>query len=153
VQIRTPECIARKKINRGCRQGSIPILWNTYLDNLLGLLDKEESITDFAAYADDLCILISENSRRALQIKANAAVRTIYNWCQRYKMTMSPTNNGNSIWKNIKKKANNKAGDNHPSSKRTHKVSRRHFGSEINFSKHIIGESKGTTQQDPDTSK
>jgi hypothetical protein len=60
VQIRTPECIARKKINHGCPQGSIlgPILWNTYLDNLLSLLDKEESITDFAAYADDLCILI-----------------------------------------------------------------------------------------------
>jgi hypothetical protein len=49
------------------------------------------SITDFAAYADDLCILISENSRRELEIKANIAVKTIYNWCQRYKMTMSPT--------------------------------------------------------------
>jgi hypothetical protein len=34
VQIRTPECIARKKINRGCPQGSIlgPILWYTYLE-------------------------------------------------------------------------------------------------------------------------
>jgi hypothetical protein len=52
-------------------------LWNTYLDNLLSLLDKEESITDFAAYADDLCILISGNSRRELEIKANTAVKTI----------------------------------------------------------------------------
>jgi hypothetical protein len=95
VQIRTPECIAKKKINRGCpcmEQGSIlrPILWNTYLDNLLGLLDNEKSITDFAAYADDLCILISGNSRR-LEIKANTAVRTIHDWCQRYKMTISLT--------------------------------------------------------------
>jgi len=65
VKIRTPECIARKKINRGYPQHSIlgPILWNTYLDNLLSLLDKEESITSFAAYADDLCILISGNSK------------------------------------------------------------------------------------------
>ncbi|KAH0947461.1 hypothetical protein HN011_006440 [Eciton burchellii] len=80
VQIRTPECIARKKINCGCSQGSIlgPILWYTYLDNLLSL-DKEESITDFAAYADDVCILISGNSRRELEIKANTAVKTIYN--------------------------------------------------------------------------
>ncbi|KAH0944837.1 hypothetical protein HN011_010505 [Eciton burchellii] len=56
VQIRIPECIIRKKINRGCPQGSIlgSILWNTYLDNLLDLLDKEESITDFSTYADDL---------------------------------------------------------------------------------------------------
>jgi len=82
-----------KKINRGCPQDSILglILWNTYLDNLLGLLDNEESITDFAAYADDLCILISKNSRRELEIKANTAIRTIHNWYQRYKMTMSPT--------------------------------------------------------------
>jgi len=73
--------------------GSIlgPILWNTHLDNLLSFLDKEESITDFAAYADDLCILIGGNSRRELETKANIAVRIIYNWCQRYKMTMSPT--------------------------------------------------------------
>jgi hypothetical protein len=61
-------------------EGSIlaPIWWNTYLDNLLGLLDNEESITDFAVYADDLCILISGNSRRELKIKANRAVRTIH---------------------------------------------------------------------------
>jgi len=73
VLIRTPECIARKRINRGCPQGSIlgPILWNTYLDNLLGFLDKEESITDFAAYTNDLCILIGGNSRRELETKAN----------------------------------------------------------------------------------
>jgi len=64
-----------KEKDQPCPQGSIlgPILWNTYLDNLLSLLDKEESITDFA---------------RELEIKANTA---IYNWCQRYKMTMSPT--------------------------------------------------------------
>jgi len=81
VLIRIPECIARKRINRGCLQGSILglILWNTHLDNLLGLLDKEESITDFAAYADDLCILIGGNSRREIETKANIAVRTIYN--------------------------------------------------------------------------
>jgi len=71
----------KKKINRGCPQSSIlgPMLWNTYLDNLLGLLDDEESIADFAAYADDLSILISGNSCRELEIKANTTVRTIHN--------------------------------------------------------------------------
>jgi len=64
ILIRTSECIARKRIKRGCSQGSILglILWNTYLDNLLSLFDKEEDITDFAA--DDPCILIGGNSRR-----------------------------------------------------------------------------------------
>ncbi|KAH0944745.1 hypothetical protein HN011_001913, partial [Eciton burchellii] len=99
------------------REGSIlgPILWNMYLDNLLSLLDNEESITDFAAYADDLCILISENSRRKLEIKANSSknnprlVRKIQDDDVAYQAT------GNSIWKDTKKKTNNKAGDNHPS--------------------------------------
>jgi hypothetical protein len=38
-----------------------------------------------------LCILISGNSRRELEIKANTAVGVIHNWCERYKMTMSLT--------------------------------------------------------------
>jgi len=37
-----------------------------------------EKKADFAAYADDLCILIDGNSRRKLEIEANIA-RTIYN--------------------------------------------------------------------------
>jgi len=46
------------------------ILWNMCLNNLLVFLDKEENITDLAAYADDLCILIGGNSRRELETKA-----------------------------------------------------------------------------------
>jgi len=44
---------------------------------LLGLLDKEENIIDFATYTDDLCILRDGNSHRELEIKANIAVKTI----------------------------------------------------------------------------
>jgi len=44
---------------------------------LLGLLDKEENIIDFATYTDDLCILIDGNSYRELEIKPNIAVKTI----------------------------------------------------------------------------
>ncbi|KAH0951292.1 hypothetical protein HN011_001662, partial [Eciton burchellii] len=74
ILIRTPKCIARRKINRRCPQYSILglILWNTYLHDLLGLLDREESIIDFAAYVDDLYILVS-GSHRELEIKANTA--------------------------------------------------------------------------------
>ncbi|KAH0948426.1 hypothetical protein HN011_003626, partial [Eciton burchellii] len=66
ILISRAEYIIRKKINVGRPQGSIlgPILWNIYLDNLLGLFDREESVTDLAAHADDLCILISDNSRK-----------------------------------------------------------------------------------------
>jgi len=99
------------------------LLWNIYLDNLLGLLDREKSIIDFAAYTDDLCILIGGNSRKELEIKAYMVIRTIHNWCQRYKMTMSLTKT-QVMWKNTKKKVNNKAGNNHPPSKRRHKISK-----------------------------
>jgi len=132
VQIRTQECIARKKINRGCPQGSIlgPISWSTYLDHLLGLIDKEESIRDFAAYADNLGILISGNSCRELEIKANTAVRTIHNWCERYKMTMSPTKIMAILCgKTLTRKPIIKL-HNHPSSKRRRNVTRHHVGSD-----------------------
>jgi hypothetical protein len=140
VQIRIPECIARKKINRGCSQGSIlgPILWNTYLENLLGLLDNEQSITDFAAYADDLCILISGNSRKELKIKANTTVRTIHNWCQRYKMTMSPTKTLAIVFgKTLKRKPIIKLGTNTLPVKEDTKYLGIILDQKLNFSKHL----------------
>ncbi|KAH0944928.1 hypothetical protein HN011_002227, partial [Eciton burchellii] len=115
-----------------------PILWNTYLDNLLSFLDKEESITDFAAYVDDLCILISGNSRRELEIKANTAVKIIYNWCQRYKMTMSPTETMTIVFgKTLKRKPIIKLG----TTTLPVKEDTRYLGvildQKLNFSKHI----------------
>jgi ornithine carbamoyltransferase len=43
----------------------------TYLDDLLSLLGREESIKDFAAYVDDLYIFISGNNFKELEIKAS----------------------------------------------------------------------------------
>jgi len=86
------------------------ILRNTYSNDLLGLLDTEENIKNFAAYADDLYIFISDNSRRIRNNSKNTIVRNIYNWCQRYKITMSLQSTDNSVCKNTKEKAN-KAGN------------------------------------------
>jgi len=60
VSIRILESKARKKLRM---PGSIlgVILWNVYLDDLLDFLQKEESIIDFAAYVDNLYILINGN--------------------------------------------------------------------------------------------
>jgi len=65
-------------------------------------------------------------------------------------------NVSNSIWKNIKKEANHKAGNNYPPSKRRHKIPGRHLGSKTQFYqtyKYIVGKSENTTKQDIDTSK
>jgi hypothetical protein len=113
-------------------------LWNTYLDNLLSLLDNEESIKDFAAYADDLCILISENSRRELEIKANTAVRIIHDWCERYKMTMSLTKPLAIVFgKTLKRKPIIKLGTTILPVKEDTRYLGVIFDQKLNFSKHI----------------
>jgi hypothetical protein len=95
---------------------------------LLGFLDNEESIR-FAGYADDLCILISGNSRRKLEIKASTAVKTIHIRCKRYKMTMSPTKTLAIVFgKGLKRKPITKLGTTTLLVKED-KISRHHFGS------------------------
>ena len=52
-----------KWATRGCSQDSVlgPICWNLIFDELLRMLEIQDR---FIAYADDLIILISGNSRR-----------------------------------------------------------------------------------------
>jgi len=108
-----------------------------YLDNLLGLLDNEKGITDFAAYTDDLCILISGNSHREQETKAYTAVRTIHDWCQKYKMTISPTKTLAIVFgKTLKRKPIIKLG----TTTLPVKEDTRYLGTldqKLNFSKHI----------------
>ncbi|KAH0945720.1 hypothetical protein HN011_011000 [Eciton burchellii] len=115
-----------------------------YLDDLLGLLNREESIKDFATYAHHLCILISGNSCRKLEIKINIAIRTINIWCQRYEM-ISPIKIQAIIFgKRLKKKPRIKLGTINPN-KTTYKISVI-LDQKVNFSKHVFGESEDTIE-------
>jgi hypothetical protein len=101
-----------------------------------------------------LCILINGNSRRELENKANTAVRTIHNWCQRYKMTMSPTKTLAIVFgKTLKRKPIIKLGTTILPVKEDIRYLGVILDQKLNFSKHIFGESEGTNQQDPNTSK
>ncbi|EFN63038.1 Putative 115 kDa protein in type-1 retrotransposable element R1DM, partial [Camponotus floridanus] len=59
-----------RSMERGCPQGSIlgPIAWNWCMDELLTSFKSEfdEAKAEIIAYADDLLILIKEDSRRNL---------------------------------------------------------------------------------------
>jgi hypothetical protein len=85
-----------------------------------------------------LCILISRNSHRELEIKVNTAVRTIHDWCQRYKMTISPTKTLAIVFgKTLKRKLIIKLG----TTTLPVKEDTRYLGvildQKLNFSKHI----------------
>lgn len=81
-----------KDMEKGCPQGSIigPIAWNWVMDVLLKQLEKEEcnGISTFA-YADDLLILISGNSRRELEEKATRIDKIQRDWCKMHKLEIS----------------------------------------------------------------
>jgi len=85
-----------------------------------------------------MSLLISGNSRRELETEANTAVKTIHNWCQRYKMTMSPTKRMAIVFgKTLKRKPIIKLG----TSTLPVKENTRYLGvildQKLNFSKHI----------------
>lgn len=66
-----------RRATRGCPQGFVlgPTCWNLMFDNLLKLL-KESNII-FAAYADDLVVIVDGNSRREIEIEGQRVVDII----------------------------------------------------------------------------
>lgn len=80
----------KKQATRGCPQGSVlgPACWNIMFDKLLKLLDN--TIGDnYVAYADDLVVLISGNSRREIEIEGQNVVSLITQWCESAKLKIS----------------------------------------------------------------
>lgn len=85
LEVRTVELCGNysrvtKTITRGCPQGSIlgPDLWNMVLDGLLRIL--ETNLCSFAAYADDLIVILSADSRLRMERAGQAACDTIQTW-------------------------------------------------------------------------
>lgn len=79
-----------KQATRGCPQGSVlgPTCWNIMFDGLLRTL--EDSVgNDFAAYADDLVVVIRGDSRAELEREGNRIVPIIENWCREAKLELS----------------------------------------------------------------
>ena len=79
--------------NGGCPQGSVlgPIFWNLVYDSLLGCLSLLQSCQPIA-YADDLVILISGNSRNQIEDHAQRGLLVAEEWCNTHKMVISANN-------------------------------------------------------------
>lgn len=81
-----------KEMTKGCPQGSIigPLAWNWSMDELLNQLQTLETEKIYAtAYADDLALIICEDSRTKIEEKACKAIETICSWCVKYKLRIA----------------------------------------------------------------
>lgn len=89
VEIQNNSFTVSKIVNKGCPQGSIlgPKFWNLIFDDLLNKI-REDNF-DCVAYADDLMVPISGNSRNTLETKANQVASLIHDWCTKHKLTLS----------------------------------------------------------------
>lgn len=79
-----------KKLTKGCPQGSIlgPVLWNVLLEDLLRMALGEG--VSIIAYADDLVLTVSGNSRVDLEERGKIALKRIVEWSFMAKLKFSP---------------------------------------------------------------
>ena len=91
VQIMGKQESVSKSVTKGCPQGSIlgPSFWNLVFDDLLAVLSSEELECEPIAYADDVLVIVSGNSREALRVRGQAAVTAVSEWCGRKKLQLS----------------------------------------------------------------
>ena len=80
-----------RKPTRGCPQGSVcgPIFWDITIDPCIQELDKHKDSAGVVAYADDVAILISANSRLELESKTQNIINTLEKWCTSNKLKIS----------------------------------------------------------------
>ncbi|XP_070170432.1 fatty acid synthase-like [Polyergus mexicanus] len=64
-----------------------PACWNLMFDDLLKLLEGSNIL--FAAYADDLVVIVNGNSRKDIEVEGQRAVSLITDWCKFAKLQVS----------------------------------------------------------------
>lgn len=80
---------AEKMLSKGCPQGSIlgPYLWNVLFDGFLRK-DYGQGARAFA-YADDGLVVVSGDTRRAVEERASWAAAGLWDWADTVKLTVS----------------------------------------------------------------
>lgn len=92
MKVKTKNQEISKEMVRGCPQGSVvgPYVWTWCMDELLYKLEEMESEEIYTtAFADDLAIIISANSRKDLESKSGKAIKILLEWCKDYKLNIS----------------------------------------------------------------
>jgi hypothetical protein len=80
-----------KHPTKGCPQGSVcgPTFWDITIDPCLQKLNTHPDVSGVVAYADDIVIIVSADSRIELERKAGNAVSLLQNWCEENKLKIS----------------------------------------------------------------
>lgn len=80
-----------KRITKGCPQGSIcgPVFWDITFEPLIQKLEEDVNADGVTAYADDLLVLVSADSRAYLEQKTTQLLTEIDNWCKRNKLQLA----------------------------------------------------------------
>ncbi|KAG8184453.1 hypothetical protein JTE90_002302 [Oedothorax gibbosus] len=80
-----------KAVERGCPQGSCsgPLLWNMIADEALKLNWPDGCYAQ--AYADDIVLVVSGDTRGTLECRGNAALTMLKSWADEFKLRFNPT--------------------------------------------------------------
>lgn len=83
-------CRVQRRIDQGCPQGSIlgPILWLVIINTLLTGVTLPEGVQIYA-YADDVWLLISANSRKVLEDRSTEALTAVSRWGVRNRLSFA----------------------------------------------------------------
>lgn len=84
IENRSGEIISRN-MSKGCPQGSIfgLVTWNMVLDGLLESHNNEGNMDSIdIAYADDVAVMVSGDSRKQLEETANREMQRLGKWCE-----------------------------------------------------------------------
>ena len=91
VSIKFRRDMVSKTVSKGCPQGSVlgPVCWNIVFDEVLRILTHIVGEDNVVAYADDLLVLISGNTRKELEDRGQKVVNTLETWCGFAKLRLS----------------------------------------------------------------
>ena len=91
VSIKFRRDMVSKTVSKGCPQGSVlgSVCWNIMFDEVLRILTHIVGEDNVVAYADDLLVLVSGNTRKELEDRAQEVVNTLETWCGSAKLQLS----------------------------------------------------------------